>query len=140
MIFEQEFFQKIKFTPKQMADFWLSAQDDLKIAKESSVSKVKFRFAYDALIKVGITVIAQYDYKVRSKTGHHFKILEMLARILKDVDINKIGNQMRQNRNASLYDGIDFISLKDATSYSDFVHGVFDKAKKLKDINVGKRK
>lgn len=86
MNFDEKFFQKIKFDQAAFDDFLLNAQDDLDIARESKIAKVKFKFAYDALIKIGITLIASKGYKVRSKTGHHFQILEKMARILKDPD------------------------------------------------------
>lgn len=128
MNFDEKFFQKIKFDQAILDDFLLNARDDLDIAKESKNAKIKFKFAYDALIKIGITLLAAEGYKVRSKTGHHFQILEKMARILKDPDISTVGNLIRQQRNADLYSGRSFISKKDAESYCDFASDVFKKA------------
>ena len=83
---------------------------DLKIAEASDITDVIFKFSYDALIKLGITLIAKKGYKVRSTTGHHVKILEKLSQLLKDEDILVLGNKMRQERNVNLYDGGFFVT------------------------------
>ncbi|MDP8258217.1 MAG: hypothetical protein P9L90_02165 [Candidatus Aadella gelida] len=59
----------------------MSAQRDLKIAESTNISDVVFKFTYDALIKLGIMLIAKKGYKVRSTAGHHIKILEKLSQV-----------------------------------------------------------
>lgn len=127
--FESQHFQKIKFQKQQIDQFLQSAQHDLKIAEESDVPDVVFKFGYDALLKLGITLIAQKGYKVRSKAGHHIKILEKLSQLLKDEDIVILGNKMRQERNINLYDGGFFVGEKDSREYFEFVKSIFKKAK-----------
>ncbi|MEI6498928.1 MAG: hypothetical protein WCO23_03120 [bacterium] len=129
MIFEEKYFQKLKFTDEQISQFYHSSLHDLKIAKEISIPDVIFKFSYDALIKIGIALIASKNYKVRSNAGHHIKIIEKLATILQDNDINLLGNKMRQDRNSNLYDGSYFVSEKDSKEYLQFVKKVFNQAK-----------
>ena len=131
--FENQHFQKLAFTDEQIDQFSKSALHDLKIAEESDISDVVFKFSYDALIKLGITLIAKKGYKVRSTAGHHIKILEKLSELLKDEDILVLGNKMRQERNTNFYDGGFFVGDKDSREYLDFVKNVFNKADKKQD-------
>jgi len=125
--FENKFFQKLTFTAEQVNQFVRSAMHDLEIAEKSDIPDVIFKFSYDALIKLGIALIAQKGYKVRSTSGHHVKILEKLSQILMDEDVSVLGNKMRQDRNTNLYDGGYFITEKDSREYLDFVKGIFKK-------------
>ena len=126
--FESQHFQKLAFKEKQIDQFLMSAQHDLEIAESTDISDVVFKFSYDALIKLGIMLIARKGYKVRSKSGHHVKILEKLSQLLKDEDILVLGNKMRQERNVNLYDGGFFLGEKDSLEYLEFVKSAFKKA------------
>jgi hypothetical protein len=126
--FESQYFQKLKFTKEQIEQFSKSALHDLKIAEEADVPDVIFKFSYDALIKLGIALIAKKGYKVRSAAGHHVKIMEKLNELLKCEDILILGNKMRQERNANLYDGGFFMGDKDSHEYLDFVKKIFKKS------------
>lgn len=126
--FESQNFQKLAFKEEQVGQFLKSALHDFKIAEESDISDVIFKFSYDALIKLGIALIAQKGYKVRSTVGHHIKILEKLSQLLKDEDILVLGNKMRQERNVNLYDGGFFVGEKDSLEYLKFVKSTFKKA------------
>jgi len=126
--FESQYFQKLAFKEEQIEQFLKSALHDLKIAEESEIPDVIFKFSYDALIKLGITLIAQKGYKIRSTIGHHVKILEKLSQVLKEEDILVLGNKMRQERNVNLYDGGFFVGEKDAREYLKFVKSAFKKA------------
>jgi len=126
--FESQYFQKLAFKEEQIEQFLESALHDLTIAEESDIPDVVFKFSYDALIKLGIVLIAQKGYKVRSTTGHHVKILEKLSQLLKDEDILVLGNKMRQERNVNLYDGGFFVGEKDSLEYLKFVKSAFKKA------------
>lgn len=126
--FESQHFQKLAFKEEQIGQFLKSALHDLKIAEESDISDVIFKFSYDALIKLGIALIAKKGYKVRSMAGHHVKILEKLSQLLKDEDILVLGNKMRQERNVNLYDGGFFVGEKDSLEYLKFVKSTFKKA------------
>jgi hypothetical protein len=126
--FESQYFQKLAFKEEQIEQFLKSALHDLKIAEASDIPDVIFKFSYDALVKLGIALIAKKGYKIRSTTGHHVKILEKLSQILKEENILVLGNKMRQERNFNLYDGRFFVGEKDSREYLDFVKSVFKKA------------
>lgn len=126
--FENQYFQKLAFGTNQIEQFLQSALHDLKIAESSDITDVIFKFSYDALIKLGITLIAKKGYKIRSTAGHHVKILEKLSKILKEEDLLILGNKMRQERNANLYNGGFFVAEKDSREYLDFVKRIFKKA------------
>jgi len=127
--FEAEYFQKLKFTPDKIAQFIASAERDVAIAVESGVPEVVFKFAYDALIKIGMALIAGRGYKVRSRVGHHVKIIEKIAEILNDPDVVVLGNKMRQDRNVDLYEGDGHVSEKDSQACLAFVKVTLGKAK-----------
>jgi hypothetical protein len=127
--YENEYFQKTKFAPEQVLQFLASAEKDLGIAQNSEIAEVVFKFSYDALIKIGIALIAKDGYKVRSQTGHHFRIIEKLSQILANEDIVIIGNKMRRERNIDLYSGGSSISEKDNNEYRSFVLNNLHKAK-----------
>lgn len=122
--FNQNDFQKMEFSREQIEQFASSAKHDLKIAEESDIPDVVFKFSYDALLKIGICLIAKAGYKVRSTAGHHFKIIEKIAQILGDENISILGNKMRQERNVGLYSGGYSVSEKESTEYLDFVKKV----------------
>ena len=129
--FDGQYFQRIKFSSQQLGDHLTSAERDLYIAQDSDVSEVTFRFTYDALIKLGITLIAHKGFKVRSKPGHHIMILEKLSQLLDDEDIAVFGNKMRQKRNTDLYSGGSLASEKDSIEYLKFAESVFENARKI---------
>lgn len=132
--FEDTHFRGMKFSNKQLEQYFQAALGDLKIAKEYHDPEIVFRFSYDALIKLGIYLIAQFGYRVRSAVGHHAKILEKIGQILNDQNIFDIGDKMRQKRNTNFYDGGILITQKDSQEYLQFIEGVFSLAKKDKTL------
>lgn len=126
--FETTYFRKLYFKEEQIKQLSKSALHDLKIAEGSDISDVIFRFSYDALLKLGIVLIAKGGYKVRSTAGHHIKILEKMNEILKNEDVIIFGNKMRQQRNFNLYSGGFSVTEKDSREYLDFVKSIFKKA------------
>lgn len=130
MKFEPEFFERFNFEEKQIANYFYSADKNLKIAENVKIPEVIFKFSYDALIKVGITLISKNGYKVKNRLGHHIKILETLGNILEDNEIEAIGNLMRKQRNFDLYGEGTIISKKQSEEYLEFVRKVFKKTKK----------
>jgi hypothetical protein len=129
--FGGEHFQKLKFTADKIAQFIASAERNVAIATESGVPEVVFKFAYDALIKVGIVLIASQGYKVRSRVGHHVRIIEKMAEILNEPDVVVLGNKMRQDRNIDLYEGGGYVSEKDSQASLAFVKATLGKAKQF---------
>jgi hypothetical protein len=125
----KEFFQKFKFSAEEISKRFESARHDLEIAEKDAFSEVRFTYAFQAMIKIGIALLAQEGSKVRSIPGHHVKILERMSEILKDPDILVFGNRMRMKRNQDLYGGGELITEKEAADYLVFVQKVFKLAK-----------
>ena len=57
--FESQYFQKLAFKEEQIEQFLKSALHDLEIAGTSDIPDVIFKFSYDALVKLGIALIAK---------------------------------------------------------------------------------
>ena len=123
-----EFFQKIKFSSEEVEKRFDSARRDLEIAAKDPFPEVRFTYGYQALIKIGIALLAREGLKVRSISGHHVKILERMSEILKDPDILVFGNGMRMKRNQDLYGGGEAATGKEAADYLAFVQKVFKQA------------
>ncbi|MBU4216466.1 hypothetical protein L6270_01660 [Candidatus Parcubacteria bacterium] len=121
-------FEKFEFKPSQTEKYFLSAKRDLKIAIGSDIIDVQFKFSYDALLKLAITVCAHEGLRVKSKAGHHIELVDKLAVILHEPDVSIIGNEMRKKRNFDLYSGGLVVSEKEAREYCNWVKDVFSKA------------
>ena len=128
MIFGQEHFEKFTFTREQIKKYFDSAKESLKIAESTGIPEVIFKFSYDAL---GLTLIAFKGYRIKSRDGHHMKILQSLSVVLNDSDIEAIGNKMRRQRNMDLYDGGIMITEKQSKEYRQFVKEVMAKIVKF---------
>ena len=126
--FEPDFFKPFNFSQKQINDYFKNAVRNLEIARQDPFAEVRFTFAYQALIKAGIAMIAKTGgVRVRSIPGHHVKIFEKMSEILNDKDIASIGDVMRRKRNADLYSSAESITEKEANDYLKFVETVFKK-------------
>lgn len=126
--FELKFFEKKKFDKKLVEKYFNNAAKDIKIAAGNKNEEVVFKFSYDALIKTGIALIAFSGFKIKSRMGHHVKIIEKLSEVLKDEDIIAMGESMRKKRNSDLYMGGIFITEKEAKNYIEFAKKVLRKA------------
>lgn len=130
--FDTKYFAKFKFTEEQIRRYMDNALRDLKIAKEDEHSEVKFNYAYSALIKAGIALLAaKGQVKVRSAPGHHVKIIEKMAQLLNDDAVMTIGNAMRMKRNEDFYGGGIFVSEKESGEYLNFVEKAIQRIKHL---------
>ena len=128
--FDNRFFQKRKFEPREIKRYFNSALKDFRIASENKEPEVIFDFSYKALVKTGIALIAFHNYRVKSRTGHHVKIIEKLSQILKDEDLKFIGDKMRKKRNLDLYTGGIIISQKEVQEYLKFIKEIINKTEK----------
>jgi len=126
-------FEKFQFSPKQIVNYFASANRDLKIARQSKVAEVAFRFSYDALLKLAIAVCAIEGLRVKARKGHHIALIGKLAKIIGDSEIEVLGNRMRAKRNWELYDGGMIISQKEVSEYLIWVVEVFKKAQNYAD-------
>lgn len=129
MKFEHKYFTKFEFTKEQINKNLENAQKDLNIAKKVNILEVKFNYAYTALIKSGIALLSYYQVRAKSVPGHHIKIIEKLAHILKDDNIEDIGNSMRSKRNLDFYAGGIEVTEKECKEYINFVEEVLAKLK-----------
>jgi len=127
--FDENYFVKMKFSPRQIAQYFKSAEKNLMIAESFAVEEVIFKFSYDAMIKAGISLLASEGYKIRSRTGHHIKIIDAMSEILRDESIKIIGNRMRIKRNKDMYGDDSIISNKECKSYLDFIKKLMPKVK-----------
>lgn len=128
IIFDGKYFKEMAYSQKQIEKFLELAHKNLRIAAGSDIAEVKFKFSYDALIIMGISLIASYGHKVASRAGHHVKVLEKAAEILNDPEISSLGNEMRIKRNKELYDGGAGLIMTDkqADEYLNFVKKIFE--------------
>jgi len=126
--FDTRAFQKKDFDQRTILKYLNGAKRDLKIASTNKEPEVIFNFSYSALIKIGISLIAFYKHRVKSRKGYHVKILQKLSEILKDENIEIIGDRMRKKRNFDLYEGGIIIAKKEVNDYFDFVKKVINKA------------
>lgn len=123
-------FEKFIFSENQISKYHSSALRDFKIAKNSLENEVRFRFCYDALLKLAIAVCAKNNLRIKSRQGHHIKLIEKMAEILGDKDINIIGQEMRAKRNWDLYGGGILLSEKEAKEYLNWTENIFQEADK----------
>lgn len=135
MKFEDKYFIQFKFTDEQLNRNLKNALKDLDIAKRDRILEVKFNYAYSALIKGGIALLSYYQVKVKSISGHHVKIIEKLAQILKDEVIADMGHIMRSKRNQDLYSGGVEVTEKETNEYLKFTEKVLIR---IKEIIIGK--
>ena len=131
MVFESDFFQKREFTKEQINKYFINTERDLKIAESAHESEVIFTFAYQAFLKLGITLIAFNGHKVKSRQGHHVKIIEKMSEILKDKKVLLHGEAMRRKRNMDLYAEGTVVPKKEAMEYLNFIRKIHGKIKKI---------
>ena len=127
MILDKNFFISQKFTEIQLDKYKKSAKRDLDIANGSDNAEVIFHFAFMTLVKIGIYFLAKAGYRIKSRPGHHQKIIEQLGRILGSEEILIVGDKMRKDRNLDFYGADPAYSKEEAHDYLVFVNGVFDK-------------
>lgn len=127
MIFDENFFSKQQFSGADIENYKASAIRDLKIAEKSKELEVKFHFSYMALIKAGICRIAREGYRVKSRPGHHIKIIESLSKLMKDEDIVIIGDKMRKDRNIDFYEPAGTILKDDVAVFMSFIKDLIPK-------------
>ncbi len=110
-------FEKQIFTNRQIEKYFNSALRDFKIAINSDVPEIIFKFCYDSLLKIAITICAKNNLRIKSRAGHHIKLLKKLSEYLNNEDIFIMSDGMRKKRNFDLYSGGVLISEKEALDY-----------------------
>ncbi|MDP3057379.1 MAG: hypothetical protein Q8N37_02555 [bacterium] len=114
-------FKKQEFTDRQIENYFNSALKDFKIARDSDIPEIIFKFSYDSLLKIAIAVCAKNNLRVRSRVGHHIDLVKKLSEYLGDEDIFAMGNEMRKKRNFDLYSGGVLITRKESLSYKEWL-------------------
>ncbi len=121
-------FEKFHFTQNQVERHYRSGLKDFNIASKSEIAEVSFRFCYDAIIKLAITICAHDGLRVKARTGHHIELIQKLADYLGEKEIILIVNDMRTKRNRDLYgDGFP-ISEREIEDYIKWTRKIFDLA------------
>lgn len=103
--FKDKAFTNFDFTAEQISKNLANSQRDFDIAQKDNILDVKFNYAYNSLLKAGITLLSSKHIRVKSVPGHHIKIIDALATLLKDQSIADMGNAMRSKRNLDMYSG-----------------------------------
>jgi len=124
-------FEKFNFSQRQIKKYYHSAFRDLKIALNSKIPEVIFRFSYDALIKLAIAICAKNNLRVKARKGHHMELIRKFSFYLRDSEIKVLANEMRSKRNMDLYEGGILISEKEAKEYLEWVKKIFQKAETI---------
>lgn len=127
MKFDKNFFIKQAFASAELARYKKSARRDLDIARAGKEPEVVFHFAYMGLIKIGIYCLAREGYRVKSRPGHHQKIIESLGMILGSEDILIVGEKMRKDRNLDFYSAGVLGSPEESQDYLEFIEGLYKK-------------
>ena len=128
-------FEKQKFTDRQIEKYFNSALRDFKIAINSEVPEVIFKFCYDSLLKIAITVCARNNLRVKSRAGHHIELLKKLAECLDNEDILIVSNEIRKKRNFDLYSGGVLISEKEALEYKEWLKKIVVQAEEYLSVS-----
>ena len=129
--FNPTYFRSFKPAKEQIERYLQNARRDLSIARKDSFVEVRFTYAYQALFKAGIALLAHRSHvKVRSVPGHHVQILGKMSELLRMPDIETIGNAMRTKRNLDLYEGGTLVSEKECSDYVDFVSKIVERVSK----------
>ncbi len=75
--FDTKFFQKQKFDNRAVKRYYQNALKDFFIAeKYKQEPDIAFTFSYRALLKACLSLVSFCGYRIRSKPGHHIKLLE----------------------------------------------------------------
>lgn len=128
MNLDRNFFIKQSFTAPELARYKRSAKRDLDIARAAKEAEVAFHFAYMGLIKIGIYCLAREGYRVKSRPGHHQKIIESLGAIMGSEDILVVGEKMRKDRNLDFYCAGVLSSPEENQDDLEFIEGLYKKS------------
>lgn len=131
MKIDTKYFKNFNFTEDQIKKNLQNAIKDFEISNRDKILEVKFGYAYTALIKAGIALLSCYKTKIMSVPGHHIKIIEKTAEILKDKSVIELGDAMRSKRNLDFYSGGIEITEKECDEYIEFVDKVIKKIQKI---------
>lgn len=113
-------FENFSYPPEQVKKYYQAAVKDLRLITKEKAPEVVFYISYNVLIKAAMAVAAKNNLRVKSRTGHHVELIQKLAEILRNPEIEDAANRMRSKRNRDLYDGGVATSQKEADFYLSF--------------------
>lgn len=122
-------FERFTFTKKQIDNYYRASLRDFKIAAESDIPEVSFRFCYDCLLKLAIAVCADNGLRVKARQGHHIELIQKLSFYFDDPEIAVMANDMRAKRNWDLYGGGVLLSEKEVKDYITWTKQIIEKSK-----------
>ena len=125
MKFDRNFFVTQAFTAEELRGYRDSVKRDLDIARVKQSPEVVFHFAYMALIKIGIYYLAKEGLRVKSRPGHHQKIIETLSTLLDSEEVMILGDKMRKDRNLDFYSAGPLKPVENSDLYLEFVGRLF---------------
>lgn len=121
-------FENFDFTKNQIEKYFAAALKDWRLANKTKEPELAFYACYNVVVKTAMAVCSCHGIRVKSRTGHHIKLIEKLAEFLEDENIEIVANKMRMKRNRDLYDGGVLISEKEANYYINFCKDLLNKA------------
>lgn len=113
-------FEKFNFSLAQVNKYHQAAVRDFSIIKLNSAPEIIFVICYQVIIKEAVAICAKNNLRVKSRTGHHRALINKLATLLQDKEIEAVADKMRAKRNRDLYDGGLPTSRKEADYYWHF--------------------
>jgi len=71
LLFEPEFFIEFSYSEQQIETYFRNAELDLARVESVQDPNLVYRIGYEAVLKLGIAIIAQAGYKIKSVPGSH---------------------------------------------------------------------
>ena len=121
-------FENFNYLPLQVKRYFRAATNDLRLAKSTAEPELIFYACYNLIVKVAVAVCAKNNLRVKSRVGHHRELINKLAELLANQDIEIVADKMRVKRNRDLYDGGALVSKKEAAFYLSFCANLIMKA------------
>jgi hypothetical protein len=121
-------FEKFEYTESQVHKYLDTAHKDYKLAAKTPEPELAFYACYNVIVKTGMAVCAHNNLRIKSRAGHHIKLIEKLANLLKDENIEMVANKMRSKRNRDLYTGGVIISKRESDYYLNFCQSLLKEA------------
>lgn len=120
-------FEKFEYQESQVKRYLGAASKDLNLALKASAPELAFYACYNIIIKTGMAVCAHNNLRIKSRKGHHIKLIEKLAELLKDENVEIVANKMRSKRNRDLYAGGVMVSQREVDYYLKFCQSLLKK-------------
>jgi hypothetical protein len=131
MEFDDRAFARHMFPADQVRKNLANANKDVFIARQAYVLEVTFRFACSGLIKAGIALLSALSVRATNPADHHARIIEKLAEVMGNPEIEITGNMMLTKRNQDYYTGGLMVGEREAAEFLKFVESVLRQVETL---------